>query len=827
MKAAIILLLIAFACPVRILAQRLPEGKLNRVRERAYDVLHFKASLEFEFAKGRVFGEATVTLTPLRKLDSLSLDAIALNVRSVSLRSKSNVKFRTTGKALNIRLPSRAEVGETLAVTIAYDATPRAGLYFRKDPSTEKYFVDTYGEGGLHANWLPIYNDVNDKFTSEMLVTVPPPYTVISNSKLVETIMKGEGFTTYHWLQSLPHSNYLIALYVGDYEEGKLAPAFGSIALSAYTPRGRLSEGLYAFRNAPKMVEFFSNRFGYRYPWSAYDLIATPDYTIGAMEHTGISGHRDCVLRDATAPLDFGPPTFDEYYSDWSAEATISHELSHHWFGDNTTCASLGYIWLNESFASYAMMLWDEESVGRDQFLFDLDLAKRHYVNYVHKENIIRPLEYHRFDNADVIYNEQHTYLKGACVLHMLRRILGDEQFFRSLSLFLRKHEFKNVVSDDFRVAVAEATGRDLSWFFKEWVTGAGHPQFEVSYTYVPTAGAIDLSVKQVQPRVEGQGVFTIPATVTIATPHRTRTDTIQIKTDDEHFVIPSDERPLMVSFDGEGSLVAEIRFDKEVEELAYQATHDELPGRLWAMRQMSDRHPTSKATLSILAKIIDEPRSWADASEAAQLLGAVRSGAALTVAKQALASNEYRVRKAAVLGLTQFGSAAAGILRETILRDSHSDVVGAAIVALARVERNTDINFIAQQLTRPSWYNEIVIACLNAFRETKNPAALAYLKKYTGSVYKQYVREAAFIAWSAIAPDDSALHRILIDAARNSPLRLQQKAIELLGNLYVREAEPTLSEIQRLDFDANLTVGAKEALGKIARMRGGSDHRR
>ncbi len=819
-RSAVLATILALGVFTYAFAQRLPEGKENPVRERMVDILHYNASLEFEFAKGRVFGEATITLTPLRQVDSISLDAIALNVKSVNAgKGNAAVRFRSTGRMLNIKLPAAANVGETLAVSIVYDAIPRAGLYFRKDETTQKFFVDTYGEGGLHANWLPVYNDVNDKFSSEMLITVPPPYTVISNGKLVETIMKGEGFTTYHWLQTLPHSNYLMALYVGDYEEGKLTPAHGSIPLSAWTPRGRLREGMYAFRNATKMVEFFSGRFNDRYPWDKYDLIATPDYTIGAMEHTGVTGHRDCVLRDSTAPLDFGPPTFDEYFSDWSAEATISHELAHHWFGDNTTCANLSYIWLNESFASYCMMLWDEESVGRDQLLFDVHLAKQHYFKYVRKEHTIRPLEYHRFDNSDVIYNEAHTYLKGACVLHTLRSILGDEQFFRSLSYFLRKHEFSNVVSDDFKIAIREATGQNLDWFFADWVTGAGHPQFEVSYKYVPAVRSIDLSVKQVQPVVEGQGLFTLPVSITIATPKRTWTETIRTSSDDEHFVFRCDEKPLMVSFDGEGNLVAELEFEKETEELAYQATHDALAGRLWAMRQLAETFPTHAVTLETLSQIIAQPRSWADAAEAALLLGAVRNDAALKIARQALSAKDYRVRKAAVLGMTEFGKQAHDLLRETILQDMHTDVVATAIVALARVDKNTDVGFIARQMSRRSWFNEIVIACLNAFGETKNPAALPEVKQYAGPSYNQYVRDAAITAWSLIAPEDQALHRALIDIAKSSTLRLQQKAVEMLGDLYVREAIPALEEIERLDFDANLTVGARDALEKIARM--------
>ncbi len=802
-------------------AQRLPEGKLNTVRERTYDILHYKVNLSFEIPKGKVFGDATITLAPLRRVDSISLDAFALAVSSVrDARKDAGLSFRSRPRTLVIKLPTARSAGDTLMLSIQYQATPRAGMYFRTDPENPtQYCVDTYGEGGLHANWLPIYNDVNDKFSSEFFINVPAPYVALANGKLVETIMQPEGFTIYHWLQRIPHSNYLMALNIGAYEEGQLAPAFGTIPLSFWVPRGRLKEGAFAFRNTKKMVEFFSQRFNYRYPWDKYDQVAVADYSIGAMEHTSITGLRACVLRDSTAPEDFGPPTFAEYSTPWSAEATISHELAHHWFGNNLTCNSLAEIWLNESFASYCMMLWDEESIGRNQLLFDVELAKKHYFDYVKKERTIRPMEYHHFDNPDVIYNEEHTYFKGAAILHTLRSVLGDEKFFKAMNLYLRKHEFKTVVTNDLNVAIQEATGEKLDWFFKQWITGGGHPYFEVSYNYIASSKVIDLSVKQIQPIVEGQGLFTLPVSITIATSGRAWSEKISVKKESEHFVLKCDAKPLMVSFDGAGDLVAEIDFEKEADELVYQSTHDGLAGRLRAMRQLAKNFPTKQITLETLSSIIAKPQFWADAAEAAQLLGELRTDAALKATRQALMSSDYRARKGAVLGLARFGFQAADVLREVIVQDKHADVVATAIVALAKVDEKLDVQFIRQQLSRKSWYDEIVIACIQALGDMNDPAGVPLLRQYATGNYHQHVREAAIVAWSNCAAEDKELHQVLIRYAGRSTLRVQQKAIDLLGDLYIGDGIPVLEEIVRLDFDANLREQAKSALEKIRRI--------
>ncbi|MFQ5754159.1 MAG: M1 family metallopeptidase, partial [bacterium] len=503
-------------------SQHLPQGAYHADRERSIDIVHYRTDLSFNFDNQQLFGKATIQLHPLSQTNEFSLDALRLNVQKAALINSNTMKpltFKTNKQSLSVSLDRIYSSEDTLTVVIDYSCQPNAGMYFQKDQNHKgQFFVHTYGEGGLLANWLPIYNDVNDKFSTEMVVTVPKPYTVISNGVLEEVKEQSNGKQTFHWQQKLPHSNYLISVYVGEFEKGDLRSAFGSIPMSYWVPKGRLKEGAYAFRNTTKMVEFFSNRFNYRYPWDKYDQIAVPDYAIGAMEHTGVTGHQRSVLRDESAPNDFGPPLFTRYHNFWTSEGTISHELAHHWFGDNLTCRNLSYIWLNESFASYLQMLWDEESIGKEKLLMDRQFALDSYLDYVATKHIIRPLEYHYFEKPSDIYNTEHTYLKGAIVLHMLRTILGDHDFFHALSYYLHKHEFSNVVSNDLKIAIEEATGQNLDWFFDDWVYGGGHPIFEVSYTYLKNRKLVDLKVNQTQAMVEGQDLFTLPVEITIAT---------------------------------------------------------------------------------------------------------------------------------------------------------------------------------------------------------------------------------------------------------------------------------------------------------------------
>jgi len=814
--AAAAILLLAAALPLA--AQRLPEGRERRIRDRDYDLLHLRAELAIDPARGRVEGTATLSLAPLAPLDVVEVDAIGLEVAAVRVDG-APARFALEERRLRIELGALAPAGRTLELAVVYAATPTAGIYFqpdRRDP--DRYWITTYGEGGLAANWLPIYAAPNDKLTSEMVITVPRPYSVVSNGRLVAREERGSA-VTWHWRQERPHSDYLIVLYLGDYERGELPSAFGEIPLAYWVPRGRLEEGAYAFRDTTRMVEFFSRRLGYRYPWSKYDQIAVPDYPIGAMEHTGATGHDEGVLRlPGEAPEEFGMPDFDEVGTDWSADATISHELAHHWFGDDLTCADLSYIWLNESFASYMMMLWDEEARGRERLLWDVDLARRHYLAYVATEHVIRPLEWHRFDSPSTIYNEQHTYLKGAAVLHMLRAVLGDDPYFATLRHYLESHPLGNVVSGDLAAAIRETTGRNLDWFFADWVTGGGHPRFEVAWRWRPERGVVDLEVKQTQPVVEGQGLFRLPVRVRIDAGGGSRVETLWVGEAKESFLLPAPAKPEMVSFDGEGDLVAEVVFEKPLDELVYQARHDALPGRLRALEQMAERFPGFPATRAALAAALSEDPFWGARAEAARLLGTVRDAGDLV--ETALAAGDARVRKGAVLALRAIGPTAAARLRQVVESDPDTTVAATALVALAHADPALEASYLERQAERPAWNEVLRQGAVVAAKELARADLVPLCRSSAAPAHNQHVRAAALAAWEAAAPDDPDLAATLLELAQGPIRQLRLYALEAAGRLGLEAAEPVLERAIERAADEDVVVEARTARDEIRRLR-------
>lgn len=808
-----------------LFAQSLPQGQFHRTRERIIDIVHFGAKLSINPEEKTVQGEATVIFHLLRSGDRISLDAIGLDVESVSLIQKDNLhplEYHINQDGVSIQLDETYSSVDTLTVSIKYSALPKAGMYFLPDPHPEhdgQTVVYTYGEGGLAANWLPIYSEVNDRFSTEMDITVPEPYAVISNGVLIDKEIVGDDVHRFHWKQDLPHPAYLISIYIGQFERGELEPAFGTIPVAYWVPAGRLEEGAKTFQNTTRMIEFFSERFGFKYPWDKYDQLAVPDYHIGAMEHTGVTGHRASILHDGPTPVDF-MPDFDRYYPVWTSEAIVSHELAHHWFGNAVTCRNHNNLWLNESFATYCNMLWDEELLGSIAFDQVRREGQDRYMNWVAANHTIRPLEYAYYDSPGDMYIIEHTYIKGALILHMLRHFLGDDAFFAALKHYMNKHAWSNVESPEFKVALEEATGQNFDWFFNDWIYGGGYPVFEVNYTYLKSRKMIDLVVNQIQPVVEGQDLFNLPVDISIHTAQGIETKKIWVEEGNAHFFLPCEEMPLMIGFDSGGHLVADIVFNKSLHELLYQIEHDAFPGRIRAMRQATERFSMDITVLQKLSKIISGNHHWWLKAEATLLLGKIRTPNALKWVDRALKASDYRIRKAAVLALPSFPKKEeVKTLKRVIQSDKQNDVVATAIVALSRTVPGESLRFILNQMNRRSWYDEIRIACVQALGNCDDENILETIRPFTGPEYHEILRITAMESWKNVHSEDPKLAEKLLKYATDPQPGVQLHAIGMLGSLYVEEAIPVLQDIIQFVGDEDVVMAAFNAIGKIQMM--------
>src|SRR5690606_12413752 len=175
----------------------------------------------------------------------------------------------------------------------------------------------------------------------------------------------------------------------------------------------------------------------------------------------------------------------------------IAHELGHHWFGNKVTCGSWKDIWLNEGFATYMSGLVVENLDGdasfknwKQQMLNSITSAPDGAVFLKDTDTL----------SVNRIFNQRLSYNKGAMLLHMLRKKLGDAHFFQGLKNYLNHpdHAFGYARSEDFMAIMEQTSSVDLSGFFDDWLYGEGYPSFNLEWSQA-TPTEIRLTLEQLQ----------------------------------------------------------------------------------------------------------------------------------------------------------------------------------------------------------------------------------------------------------------------------------------------------------------------------------------
>ncbi len=789
----------------------------HRQRDRQVRVAHYEVALRFDLDQGQIEGRVDIQLEVLRELEHLELHAVAFEIEQIA-RAERALAFENSGADLRVDMGEVLPRGEQLTLSFSYRARPRSGMFFRH--YGDSAYVFTCGEGGLHANWLPLANGLNDKSSIAFALTVPHPYVAIANGRDLGVVAAGADHQCWHWRQERPISNHLFALYVGRFERGELANDLG-LPMHYWVPPGHLEAAAHCFATTPAMVAFFNKRLGFAYPWDKYDQVVVPDYhTIGALENNSVTGHNASLLSLPGETEMFTTPAFDAYHTGWSREVTIAHELAHHWFGNLLTCRDLTHVWTHESFATYLSYLWTEHAAGREAFLFDLDYVREMYKGATAGGPGVRPLEFADYADPGDSYDVMHVYLKGACVLHMLRDILGDNDFFASVHYFLDRHQYGSVMTRDFELAVEETSGRELGWFFDQWIRGGGHPRLAISRCYHPDRKVLELTVAQTQSIIEGRGLFRLPLTVSVTVAQDVITTTHWLREASETLLIPCQQEPTLISIDPEGVLIADIEFTRSCSELARQLENGPVIARLRALRELVALYPHRPLTYQLVDQLIKSNAFWGLRAEAVSLLGQLNHAGLADTLTLALQAPDHRIRKAAVTALAKRPCAeAATMLAKVIAAETQGEVVGNAVLALARLEGRLEPELVTHLLGRDSWYDCVRVACIEALRECENPTAfLPQIRPLAGSAHNQSVRTQALDYWAAIAPADPELARTLIAALDEAPYQVLLHVVEMLGSLAIESARERLRILADSPADANLSRRAKTSLEALGR---------
>lgn len=536
-----------------------------------FDLIHTKLDVRFNWEKRQLIGLATITAKPyFYPQDTLTLDAKSFEIESVKLKFGEkyiNLNYRYSDPKLAIYLNKFFQAADTFTLEIAYTANPEKrattgseaitsdkGLYFINHDGADKLKprqIWTQGETESSSCWFPTIEATNDRMSQETYITVEDNFKTLSNGTLVYSKQNENGKRTDYWKQDKPHTPYLFMIAVGEF--AKVEDSWREMEVSYYVENSYARYAKSIFGNTPEMLEFFSNKLGYNYPWDKYSQIVVRDYVSGAMENTSAAVFMEALQIDNREKLD----------KNW--DFIIAHELFHHWFGDLVTCESWANLPLNESFANYSEYLWEEYKNGVDAADYHLQNELDEYLgeSLSKQEPLIR---YYYGDKEEMF--DSHSYSKGGCILHMLRMYVGDEAFFKSLSYYLHQNAYKPVEIHHLRLAFEHVTGEDLNWFFNQYFLSAGHANLAVEQQF--EAGKVKLSVIQMQDSVYTP-IYKIPVKVDvwvngIKTQHK-----IVVEKAFQQFEFSVASKPNLVLFDADQQIVGTIKSDKSVEELKFQ----------------------------------------------------------------------------------------------------------------------------------------------------------------------------------------------------------------------------------------------------------------
>lgn len=806
----------------------LPGAKPHYNPDRPGQVEHIFLDLVLDIAQQSYSGTCTTRLNPIRSgIDQLMLDAVDLQIDGVKVGNAPQ-SYDYNGEVLAVHLETGTVAGEPIEVAIAYhNPNPRRGLYFiAPDPyyPHKPVQVWTQGEDEDSRFWFPCFDYPGQLATSEIRVTVPRHLTAISNGRLISTEEQGDR-KIYHWRQEEVHPTYLMTLAVGDFAE--LRDEWNGKPVTYYVEKGREDDARRSMGKTPQMIEFFSQTFGYAYPFPKYAQVCVDDFIFGGMENTSTTLLTDRCLIDRRAALD-----------NRSTESLVAHELAHQWFGDLVVIKHWSHAWIKEGMASYSEVLWtNHEYSAEDAAYYRLNEAR----SYISEDSsrYRRPIVTHIYREAIELY-DRHLYEKGSCVYHMIRTELGDKLFFKFIHTFVNDNAHKTVETVDLLRAIEKATGRNLQFLFDQYVYRGGHPDYKLAYSWDGDSSLAKITVTQTQAK-DGEtalssGLFDLKIPIGFGyvkdnTFRELKTFKVRVYEREQTFYFPLTEKPQFISFEVGNHFLKTVSLEYPLGELKAQLQHDPDPiSRIYAAIALAKRG--NLETVSALEQSLKADPFWGVRAEVAEQLASIKLEQAFDALVQGLNDPEARVRRAVVESLSDIKTKASYKVIKPIVENGDASyyVEAAAMRSLANVaasplvgKTEKAIKLLRRVLEERAGWNETVrggaIAGLSRLKTSEE--ALALVLQYTELGVPQPLRLASIRALGAISSGQTPpnLERILDrlrELADESFFLTQVAVVVALGQMETVQAMDILSSLSDRTPDGRVRRLAEEAVRRV-----------
>ena len=429
----------------------------------------YKIMLKPNLEKFTFEGEETIFLTLEKSSKEITLHCAELKIECEGAKIKYDEKSETVKVIFKKTIPAGKHELKLKFTGILND---KMRGFYRSKYGDNQHLATTQFESTDARRAFPCFDEPSQKAIFDVTLMIPAHTVAISNT--LETSVKEHesGYKIVEFAPTPKMSTYLLAFIVGDFEyiEGKTK---GGVLVRVFTTPGKKDQAKFSLDVAIKCLEFYNNYFGIDYPLPVLDMIAIPDFAAGAMENWGAVTYRESTLLVDEQNSSLGN-------KQWVA-MVIAHELAHQWFGNLVTMEWWTHLWLNEGFASFIEYLAIDEIFPEwdiwTQFV-STEMADAFSLDALENTHPIEVEVGHPAEISEIF--DRVSYSKGASVLRMLWKYLGESDFQKGLQIYLKKHAYGNAQTEDLWTALEEVSGKPVGKIMANWTSKPGHPLINI-----------------------------------------------------------------------------------------------------------------------------------------------------------------------------------------------------------------------------------------------------------------------------------------------------------------------------------------------------------
>lgn len=469
------------------------------------DVQHYTFQIALNDSNNIIHGKANIKTTFLKPVKKVVFDLANVNADGKGMHVisvlKNDVAIKFEQDAQHLIIDDNGAPGKENNYLVSYEGIPADGLVISNNKFGARTFFGDNWPNRAH-NWLLCNDHLSDKATVDFVVTAPDHYQVVSNGRKVEETNLPGHLKLTHWQEKSALPMKVMVIGVTDFAVNNLSDV-GCIPVSSWVYPPDRDSGFAHYAIAEKILKWYIKEIG---PYPFEKLANVQSTTIfGGMENAG------CIFY------------FEKSVNSPGIESLMAHEIAHQWFGDNVTEKDWPHLWLSEGFATYMTDLYLEDQYGADSLKALLKTQRRQVVRYSlsHQTPVVDTTESKHLMN---LLND-NSYQKGAWVLHMLRRRVGDSLFWKGIRTYYKTYAGRNASTFDLEKVFEIVCHQDLKNFFRQWLFTAGQPLLKVDWKYNSSKKVVSLKVEQQQ-----ANLFQFPLQVRFRDGQQSVIKTIQIK---------------------------------------------------------------------------------------------------------------------------------------------------------------------------------------------------------------------------------------------------------------------------------------------------------